>query len=123
MNHVTVNTGSTAQRLDRVATDLDKLDDELREGANIVKRDAERRAPKRTGKLANDIDVRRTARGKQEVSLGRLAYGPPIHHGHRRRNITAQPYLFDAARAKKRTVIERVRSEVADIIRRFNRSA
>lgn len=79
---------------------LGDLKDANAEAARIVAHEAERRAPKRTGRLAARIRGNRAA-GRATVSAGgaTVPYAGPIHYGWPAHHITANPFVIDAAQA------------------------
>ena len=86
--------------LKRAGVDLDDMKEANAKVGNIVAGAAESRAPRRSGKLAASIRSARQAR-RARVVAGRASvpYAGPIHWGWPARNITAQPFLTEAARA------------------------
>ena len=112
----------TVSGADRVARRLDAIGRELTEmkltaEAQAVARTAAAEAPKRTGALSRDIEVK-TRRGIIGVELGRLDYGPPVHQGSKVRNIRPNKFIHRAARRRRRDVVNMVARRVSAIIRR-----
>ena len=68
---------------------------------------AKRKAPKRTGRLADSIRSSGQARsGVVRAGKARVPYAGPIHFGWASRRIRPQPFLYDAL-DERRSVIER----------------
>lgn len=68
--------------------------------ADIAAAAAKSRAPRRSGALAGDIRASGTkTAGIVRAGRARLPYAGPIHWGWPAHNITANPYLTDAAQA------------------------
>lgn len=84
--------------LRRAGEGLDDLKDANRRTGDIVATTAMRRAPKRSGNLAASVRSARAA-NRVTVSAGSASvpYAGPIHWGWPARNITAQPFISDAA--------------------------
>lgn len=71
-----------------------------REAAATVAAFSKSTAPVRTGKLKNTIRAAGTARaGIVRAGFKRVPYAGPIHWGWPARNIKAQPWLVDTAKA------------------------
>ena len=75
--------------------------------AEIVAREAQARAPKRSGALAGTIRGNRAA-GKAVVAAGKakVPYAGPIHWGWPARGIPRRPFITDAAAATQTTWLE-----------------
>ena len=86
--------------LERAAKEIGDLEDADKAAAALIAREAARRAPRRTGKLAGSLKAG-TVRGKPTVSSD-LVYAPPIHYGWRARNIAPNRFLTEAADATER---------------------
>lgn len=68
--------------------------------AELVRDEAVRDAPRRSGRLAADVRPAGTQR-EAVVRLGRksVPYAGPIHWGWKKRNIAAQPFVWAAAQS------------------------
>lgn len=67
---------------------LDDLEKVNRDAAEIIQKEAVKRAPKRTGRLRSFIDVEATPKDGKVVGGGALVYLPVIHFGWVTRNAT-----------------------------------
>lgn len=88
----------TLQRqLKAAGLDLQDLKDAHARVLEVVLSDAERRVPRRTGRLAASVRGSATA-NYSVVRAGRAAvpYAAPIHWGWRKHNIQQQPFMLDA---------------------------
>lgn len=103
-----------ARKLRNLGLNLERID--VTSEARQVERRATQEAPKRTGRLSRDLEVA-DRRGVTGVELGSLPYGPPIHNGHRARNIEPNPYLKRAAQRERSDVVRSVRRQVSRHIR------
>lgn len=86
--------------LKRAGVELDSLKAAHDQAARFVAARASAAAPHRTGNLADTVRGAGT-KGRASVRAGyaRVPYGPPIHWGWPARNIAAQPWISDTARA------------------------
>lgn len=84
--------------LARAGADLSDLKAANAAAASTVAAAATARAPRRSGALASTVRGNRAV-GKAVVMAGRasVAYAGPIHWGWPARDITAQPFVSDAA--------------------------
>lgn len=82
----------------RASVEIAELKDAHAHAGEIVAREAERRAPRRTGRLASSVRASRQAR-RAQVLAGRASvpYAPPIHWGWPARGIAANPFVSEAA--------------------------
>jgi uncharacterized protein YcsI (UPF0317 family) len=102
-----------ARSMKRAGADIDELKDAHYRAAQIVASRAAQIAPKRSGKLAGSIRPTRQVR-RARVVAGRssVPYAAPIHWGWPSHNITAQPFMSDAA---QQTESEWVAAYMADV--------
>jgi hypothetical protein len=78
--------------------DLSNLKNVHRQAAELAAARGRVDAPERSGKLARSVRAGATQRaGVVRAGFARLPYGPPIHWGWKRRNITPNPFLTRAA--------------------------
>lgn len=103
--------------LRRAGRDLDEVKDAHRKAAAFVANAAAARAPRRTGALASTVRGNNAAR-KATVSAGRarVPYAGPIHWGWPARNITAQPFIADAAQDTEPAWVRLYLDDIKDII-------
>lgn len=106
--------------LRRAGQDMAELKAANAAAAQLVAAEAERRAPRRTGRLAASVRGNNSA-SRASVSAGRasLPYAGPIHWGWPARGIEANPFVVDAAQATEsqwlpayETDLERVASSL-----------
>lgn len=85
--------------LKKAGVDVADLKDASKKAGDTVTSAAVGRAPRRTGRLASSVRPSRLAKGVR-VSVGRatVPFAGAIHWGWPARNITAQPFLTDAAK-------------------------
>ena len=82
--------------LKRAMAEIDTLEDGHRKVAAIVNEEAQRRVPRRTGRLASSM---KPTRSKKRASVtARVPYSKPIHWGWPARGIPANEYLYGAAK-------------------------
>lgn len=103
--------------LKRAGLELDDLKAIHAEVATLVSDVAKSRAPHRSGKLANSIRPAGT-KSKSMVRAGfaSVPYAGPIHWGWRKRNITANPFISDAAQSTETTWLARFNTEIERIV-------
>jgi HK97 gp10 family phage protein len=86
--------------LKRAGVDISDLKDAHRAAGDIVAREAEARAPRRSGALAHSIRAaRQQGRARVQAGTSRVPYAGPIHWGWPARHIGAQPFVAEAAQA------------------------
>lgn len=105
----------------KAGQDMEDLKDAHARAGEIVARAAEAMAPRRSGKLAGTIRAARQVR-RARVQAGRASvpYAAPIHWGWPARNIEANPFLSEAARATEpqwRVEYERAVQDALDKVR------
>jgi len=95
-------------------TDLKAANDRA---AQIVIGEAAATAPRRTGRLAGTLRASRTP-GRARIMLGRASvpYAGPIHWGWPARNIAAQSFVSEAARATEATWVPVYAAAVQDAL-------
>ncbi len=87
--------------------------------AGIVADTAQQMAPIRTGSLAASIRSSGTlTKAIVRAGTARIPYAGVIHFGWPRRNITPQPFLYDAMDRRRAEVLERYHDGVDAIIKR-----
>lgn len=87
-----------ARSMRKAGVDIDELKDAHWRAASIVAARAAQIAPQRTGKLAGSIRAARQVK-RARVMAGRTSvpYAAPIHWGWPAHNISANPYMSNAA--------------------------
>ena len=113
----------------RIDADFRKRFKDIHKGAaDIVAEEARRRAPVRTGRLRKDIRTSGTAKGgvvrvgrKKIPYVGRVVFGDPVTFRDRlmRRAQTRRvgsPFIYDAADAKFREVVDYYDEELEEIL-------
>ena len=104
-----------AKLLDReLPKELKKIS---KEGAEIVLAEAAQIGPRRSGKLLGTLKPGATTKGAY-VKAGPLVYARPIHFGWPAHNIEPQPFLYDAADARRADVIEAFERGLAELVDR-----
>lgn len=107
----------------RMGEDLGELRDTHREGAELVRDEAEGTAPRRSGALSRSHRVQ-ASRTRASVSAGsRLAYAAVIHFGWPAHRIAPQPWLYEAADDRNDAVRDVYERRVAELVRRLDREA
>lgn len=103
--------------LKRAGISVQDLKDAHKAAADIVKAEAEPRAPRRTGRLAASVRASGT-QSAAVVRAGRKAvpYAGPIHWGWPARNIAANPWIFEAAQRTESTWTRTYLAAVEQII-------
>lgn len=101
------------------------MDAALMAGAEIVRADASRRAPRRTGKLSESIvaELKTGKSGRKSAVIGpneEAFYGSFVELG--RKNQAAQPYLRPALDENKDTVQRAIADELRSAIEKAVRS-
>lgn len=90
------------------------------EGAKIVEKDAAGRAPVRSGMLRSSLRSSGTQRsGVVRAGKAAVPYAGPIHFGWRARNISPQPFMYDALDARRGEVVKVFDKGVKDLIRKY----
>jgi hypothetical protein len=111
-----------------MARDVGDLSDTSRRAAGLVADRARALAPRVSGRLAGDIRVEVDRVGPDgstaDVLVGSslVPYAGPIHFGWHDRNIEPQPFLTDAQDDERDAVVALYAAEVADGVRRIDRT-
>lgn len=93
-----------------------------REAAETVAKEGKGRAPRLTGRLAKSVRAGANQKAGYVMAGNRqVVYAGPIHFGWPRRNIRAQPFLYDALDARKDEVIRKYEQRVGDLVERVGR--
>lgn len=91
------------------------------DAASIVKQDALGRVPVKSGRLRESIRSSGTQKaGVVRAGFARVPYAGPIHFGWRKRNISPQPFLYDAKDARRDEVVRSVEQGIDALIRKFD---
>jgi hypothetical protein len=79
--------------------------------------EAQRRAPVRTGKLRNALKpAGYTASAVVRAAARTVPYGNPVHWGWARRGIRPNPFVLEAADARREQIEARYMQGVEDVI-------
>lgn len=103
-------------------TELKKtLRDSNKSAAQIVADEAQNTVPRRSGRLAGTIKAKGGQRdGSVKAGTGsRVPYAAPIHFGWRARNITPNPFLYEAQDRRRAEVIRFYESALDDLGKRL----
>lgn len=88
-----------SRQLKKAGADLDDLKEENKKAADIVKDEATPHAPVRSGRLKKTLRSSGTRQyGVVRLGTKAVPYAGPIHFGWPKRNITAQPFVSQAAK-------------------------
>lgn len=99
--------------LQRAGEDVSDLKDAHRAAGEIVQREAEARAPRRSGALAGSVRAaRQVRRARVQAGTSRVPYAGPIHWGWPSRQISSQPFVSEAAQATESQWIAQYRRDV-----------
>jgi hypothetical protein len=91
------------------------------EGAKLVETDASMRAPVLGGALRGSVRSSGTQRsGVVRAGKAGVPYAGPIHFGWRKRNISPQPFLYDALDGRREQVVQVFDKGIKDLIRKFD---
>jgi hypothetical protein len=106
--------------LQRLGVDVEDLKDVMAAIAREGAEEAARRAPHKTGALANTIRGNR-AKGKAVITAGRgrVKYAGAINYGWPRRNIRARKFLQEADEAMETRAPELFEEGIAELIERL----
>lgn len=125
------NKGVQIEGLRELTKALNQLGDDAKndiksvhaDAAKDVKQAAARKAPVRSGRLRSSLRSSGTKRdGRVKAGSARVPYAGPIHFGWRKRNITPQPFLYDALDDRRDAVVKRYESEINKLIRKHDLS-
>lgn len=112
------------RNLERAGVDAQDIKDVMEDAGTIVARRASWLAPRRTGKLANDIRVNK-AKTKASVSVGRqrVPYARYVYFG--KYNAAkgglyqkANPFLYTAINATRKEVFNKIEIGIEDILKK-----
>ena len=121
--YVKVEGGKELRRaLKRAENDVEKaaLKAAHKEAAMVVAKKATQEVPKKSGTLAASIRASGTmTKGIVRAGRSSVPYAGVIHFGWPRRNITPQPYLYEAADDRVDEVVDIYLSRVNDILDRI----
>ena len=108
--------------LKNMGNDLSDLTALHRELAEMVAQAARSRVPVRSGALRDSIRGK-GAKTRASVQAGArmVPYAGPIHFGWPARNISPQPFLYDALEARKREVVNRYEDRIGDLVKKVDR--
>ena len=88
-----------------------------KDAAGVVKGAALPSAPRRSGKLSNTLRTGATQRaGIVRAGKKAVPYGNPIHWGWKSRNIEAQPWITNAAKASESQWLDVYLDGIKDIL-------
>lgn len=108
--------------LKRMGADLKDFTKINKEAAEIVAKEGRGRAPRLTGRLAKSVRAGANQKAGYVMAGNRtVLWAGPIHFGWPRRNISAQPFLYDALDARKGEVIRKYEDRVGDLVQRVGR--
>lgn len=98
---------------------LADLKDANAKASGVVVDEAERHAPRRTGRLAASGRAARAA-GRASVLFGgaRVPYAAPIHYGWPGHHIEAQPFVLEAAEATRDTWLAAYEADLQRLVDR-----
>jgi hypothetical protein len=98
--------------------DVRNLKDAHKAAAEVVAKDAERQAPRRSGRLAGSIRAAGQARqGVVRAGFARIPYANVIHFGWAGHNIEPQPFLYDALDRRTSEVLDTYETQVNNLLR------
>lgn len=98
-----------------------ELKDVHLDGAKIVEKRARQIVPRRTGALADTLRSSGTMKGARvRAGFARVPYAGPIHFGWARRNISPQPFLYDALDDRRREVLDAYSVNLKRLIRKHD---
>lgn len=90
------------------------------EGAKLVRGVALGLAPAQTGRLRDTIRAAATVKsGRVRAGFKRVPYAGPIHFGWRARDISPQPFLYDALDARRSEVMATYEKQLNSIIKKY----
>lgn len=97
---------------DKFPKELNKVE---KASAEVVRDEAKRIVPVRSGRLSASIKASGLAKGAF-VRSGGLEYHRVIHFGWAGHNIKPQPFLYDARDSREAEVLEKFEREVAALV-------
>jgi len=112
-----------ARQLKRALRQVEGGTSDLKEihakSAKIVERAALPLTPRRSGKLAGSVRSSGVASGGVvRAGFAKVPYAGPIHFGWAARNISPQPFLYDALDARRGEVIAAYEDNVKKLIKK-----
>ena len=108
--------------LKNMGNDLSDLTALHRDLAEMVAQSARSKVPVRSGALSASIRGKGTkTRASVQAGSRMVPYAGPIHFGWPARNISPQPFLYDALDARKREVVSRYEDRVGDLVKKLDR--
>jgi HK97 gp10 family phage protein len=112
--------------VNRLGKDLDKdaakgaLKEMNAEAAEKVKQTAAGLVPVRTGQLASTLRASGTQKSARvRAGTKRVPYAAPIHFGWPARNISPQPFLYDALDKRRNEVVDIYEKRLSALIRKY----
>lgn len=110
----------TVRSLERFGVEVSDLKAAFKRIGSLVQRDAQARAPKKTGRLAASIRPSNT-KNKSILRAGsaRVVYAGVQHYGGYN-NIKPHPFLSDAVDANRQKVQEELDKELRSLISKLN---
>lgn len=88
--------------------------------AEIVAGRALQLVPVRSGRLRDTVRPSGTQKSARvRAGFARVPYAGPIHFGWAARNITPQPFLYDALDARRREVLDHYDSQIGKLIKKY----
>lgn len=101
----------------KMARDVSDLSTTNRSAGERVAASARSHAPRLTGRLAGTIHVAEVERMRVVVEAGSgVPYAGPIHNGWPAHNITAQPFMDEAAEREHDRVVQDYSDRVGDLV-------
>jgi len=114
-----------ARELRKALRDLDGATADLKaahaDSANIVAQRAMQIVPRRSGTLGSSIrSTGQAAAGVVRSGRASVPYAGPVHFGWPRRNISPQPFLYDALDERRGEVLDMYEERVASLIKKYD---
>jgi len=114
-----------ARELRKALRDLDGATADLKaahaDSANIVAQRAMQIVPRRSGTLGSSIrSTGQAAAGVVRSGRASVPYAGVIHFGFPRRNISPQPFLYDALDERRGEVLDMYEERVASLIKKYD---
>ena len=109
------------RNLKRLGVDVADLKEASNKAGQVVADAARSLAPTKTGRLSNSVRAMKQQNAAVVKAGGaRLPYAGVVHFGWPSRNIKPQPFLFEAADARRQQVIDAYREGLAEAIKKAN---
>ena len=113
----------TRRALRKFGDDLSDLKDAHERIARMVANEAQGRAPVRSGALRASVRGSGTkTRAMVRAGKKRVPYAGPIHFGWAERNISPNPFMYEALDARKGEVIASYQKAVDAAVRKYDRT-